>query len=139
MFLKILVALLLVAHGLGHVMAPQSAFVPPGAFPRGSAAVLGPRLTIVSPAGKALSLLWLIPLVGFVIGTYGLWTGQEWWRPVLIVSANVSIVAVLPWWNVMPRFSLPGRPGGGRPGVGRCVHPLGSRCGQGLRLIVRLG
>ena len=52
MFLKILVALL-----LGHVMAPQSAFVPPGAFPRGAAGVLGPRLMIVSPAGTALSLL----------------------------------------------------------------------------------
>jgi hypothetical protein len=108
MFLKILVALLLLAHGLGNVMAPQSAFVPPGAFPHGAAAVLGPRLTIVSPAGKALSLLWLIPLVGFVLGTYGLWTGQVWWRPVLIVSAVVSIVAVLPWWNVMPRFSYLG-------------------------------
>jgi hypothetical protein len=44
MFLKILVALLLLAHGLGNVMAPQSAFVPPGAFPRGSAAVLGPKV-----------------------------------------------------------------------------------------------
>jgi hypothetical protein len=70
MFLKILVALLLVAHGLGHVMAPQSAFAAPGAFPRSASAVLGPRLTIVSRGGKALSLLWLIPLVGFVLGTY---------------------------------------------------------------------
>jgi hypothetical protein len=108
MFLKILVALLLVAHGLGHVMAPQSAFAAPGAFPRSASAVLGPRLTIVSRGGKALSLLWLIPLVGFVLGTYGLWTGQGWWRPVLIVSAVVSLVAVLPWWNVMPRFSYLG-------------------------------
>jgi hypothetical protein len=108
MFLKIVVAVVLVAHGLGHVMAPQSAFVPPGAFPSTANSLVGSGLTIASPAGKALSLLWLIPLAGFLIGTYGLWTAQEWWRPVLATSAIVSIVAVLPWWNVMPTFSYLG-------------------------------
>lgn len=32
MVIKLLTALLLVAHGLGHAMAPQAAFVPPGRF-----------------------------------------------------------------------------------------------------------
>lgn len=106
-FVKLIVAAVLVAHGLGHVMAPQSAFAPPGAFSQGSSGFL-PDMTIASPGGRLLSLLWLVPLAGFLIGTYGLWTGQPWWQPVLAVSAIVSIIAVLPWWNVMPTFSYLG-------------------------------
>jgi hypothetical protein len=47
-------------------------------------------------------------LAGFLIGTYGLWTGQEWWRPVLVVASVASIVAALPWWGVMPTVSYLG-------------------------------
>lgn len=108
MWIKVAVLAVLIGHGLGHVMAPQAAFVPPGALPRNAHAIIGSDLTIVSPAGKGLALLWLVPLAGFLIGTYGLWTGQEWWRPVLAVASLVSIVAVLPWWGVMPAFSYLG-------------------------------
>jgi hypothetical protein len=107
MFLKLITAGLLLAHGIGHVMAPQAAFVPPGAFPRTSH-MIATGMTITSSGGKALSLLWLLPMVGFVLGTYGLWTDQEWWRPVLAASAVVSIFAVLPWAGVMPTFSYLG-------------------------------
>ena len=108
MWIKIAVLAVLIGHGLGHVMAPQAAFAPPGALPRNAHAMVGSSLTIVSAAGKRLALIWLIPLAGFVIGTFGLWTGQEWWRPVLAVASIASIVAVLPWWGVMPTFSYLG-------------------------------
>ena len=108
MWIKLAVLAVLIGHGLGHAMAPQAAFLPPGALPRNAHAIIGSSLTIVSPVGKSLALLWLIPLVGFVAGTYGLWTGQEWWRPVLAVASIASIAAVLPWWGVMPAFSYLG-------------------------------
>jgi hypothetical protein len=108
MWIKLAVLAVLTGHGLGHAMAPQAAFLPPGALPRNAHAIIGSSLTIVSPAGKSLALLWLIPMVGFLVGTYGLWTGQEWWRPVLAVASIASIVAVLPWWGVMPTFSYLG-------------------------------
>lgn len=107
MVFKLITVLVLVGHGVGHVMAPQAAFVPPGAFPRNAHALLA-GMTIGSTAGKALSLLWLFPMVGFVLGTYGLWVDASWWRPVLVVSAVVSITAILPWWKVMPTFSYLG-------------------------------
>jgi hypothetical protein len=107
MWIKIVVLAVLIGHGLGHVMAPQAAFLPPGALPRSTHAVIGSSLTIASPAGKSLALIWLIPLVGFLIGTFGLWTGQDWWR-VLAVASIASVVAVLPWWGVMPTFSYLG-------------------------------
>jgi hypothetical protein len=108
MWIKLAVLAVLIGHGLGHVMAPQAAFAPPGALPRNASAVIGSGLTIVSHVGKSLALLWLIPMVGFLVGTYGLWTGLEWWRPVLGVASVASIVAVLPWWGVMPTFSFLG-------------------------------
>jgi hypothetical protein len=108
MWIKVAVLALLIGHGLGHVMAPQAAFLPPGALPRSAHAIVGSSLTIVSTAGRSLALIWLIPLVGFLIGTLGLWTGQEWWRPVLAVASIASIVAVLPWWGVMPTISYLG-------------------------------
>jgi hypothetical protein len=108
MWIKVAVLAVLIGHGLGHVMAPQAAFAPPGALPRSASAIIGSGLTIVSPAGKSLALLWLIPMVGFLAGTYGLWVGQEWWRPVLAVASVASIAVVLPWWGVMPTFSYLG-------------------------------
>jgi hypothetical protein len=107
MVLKLVTAAILIGHGIGHVMAPQAAFVPPGAFPK-TATMIGSGLTISSSGGKALSLIWLIPLAGFLLGTYGLWIGAPWWRGVLAVSAIVSIMVVLPWWGVMPAFSYLG-------------------------------
>src|SRR5690242_16883687 len=88
-------------------MAPQAAFLPPGAFPRTATAAVG-GMTITSALGRVLAVVWLIPLVGFLAGTYGLWIGAEWWRPVLTAAAIVSIGVVLPWWNVMPAFSYIG-------------------------------
>lgn len=107
MFSKLIFAAVLIAHGIGHVMAPQAAFAPPGPLPR-AAPMVATGLTITSSPGKALSLLWLVPMVGFLLGTYGLWTGESWWRPVLAASSVVSIAAVLPWWGVMPVFSYLG-------------------------------
>jgi len=106
MLVKIVTAAVLLAHGIGHVMAPQAAFLPPGAFPRTAAGVGG--LTITSGAGRVMAVVWILPMLGFLAGTYGLWTGADWWRPVLAAAAIVSIAVVLPWWNVMPAFSYIG-------------------------------
>lgn len=107
MFAKLVIFAVLVAHGFGHAMAPQAAFAGPGAFPQ-TAHMVATGMTITSGGGRVLSLLWILPLVGFLAGSYGLWTGMDWWRPVLVASAVVSIVAVLPWWGVMPMFSYLG-------------------------------
>ena len=107
MLVKIVTAAVLLAHGIGHVMAPQAAFLPPGAFPRTATAAVG-GMTITSGAGRLLAVVWIVPLLGFLAGTYGLWTGADWWRPVLAAAAVVSIAVVLPWWNVMPAFSYVG-------------------------------
>lgn len=106
--LRIVAVLILIVHGIGHVMAPVSAWVPGGsAFSRGSW-LLSPGVTIDSAAGRALAVLWIIPLVGFIGGAIGLWTGAGWWREALLVSSVVSIVVVLPWWRVMPTGSYLG-------------------------------
>ena len=103
MLIKIVTAAVLLAHGIGHAMAPQAAFLPPGAFPRTAAAAVG-GMTITSGVGRLMAVIWIVPLLGFLAGTYGLWTGADWWRPVLAAAAIVSIAVVLPWWSI----SVPG-------------------------------
>jgi hypothetical protein len=105
--IKLIAVLVLAGHGIGHMMAPQAAFLPPGALPRDAHGLVA-GATIVSGPGRAMSLLWLVPMVGFVVASYGFWTDAAWWRPLMAVSAVVSIVSVLPWWNVMPAFSYLG-------------------------------
>jgi hypothetical protein len=85
--LKLVVVIVLGAHGLGHTMALSSAFRPAGGFSRRHW-TLSDGVAIYTPAGKALALVWLVPLAGFLAGAYGLWTGQEWWRPVLTISSG---------------------------------------------------
>ena len=105
--IKLIAVLVLAGHGIGHMMAPQAAFLPPGALPRDAHGLVA-GATIVSGPGRAMSLLWLLPMVGFVVASYGFWTDAAWWRPLMAISAVVSIVAILPWWNVMPAFSYLG-------------------------------
>jgi hypothetical protein len=52
MWIKIAVLAVLIGHGLGHVMAPQAAFVPPGTFPRQAHAIIGSDLTFVSESRR---------------------------------------------------------------------------------------
>ena len=56
MFVKLVTAAVLLGHGIGHVMVPQAAFLPPGAFPRTAAAAVG-GMTITSGMGRVLAVV----------------------------------------------------------------------------------
>jgi len=99
--------IVLVAHGLGHVMEPMAA-VAPRASPFADRPWVFGGVTAASPVGRPWSVLWLLAMIGFVAGGLGLWFHTEWWRPALIASSAVSLVAVLPWWGPMPRGSYIG-------------------------------
>lgn len=46
-----------------------------------------------------LGLLWLVPMVGFLIGTWGYVTGGQGWQMFLLASAAISSLMVILWWN----------------------------------------
>jgi hypothetical protein len=44
-------------------------------------------------------LLWLIPLVGFVVVSWGYLTRQGWWLQLALTSAAISLAMIVLWWG----------------------------------------
>jgi hypothetical protein len=109
--LKIVIALVLVAHGIGHSLGPLGMF----------------KLTTVNPAwhgdswilsglgGPGITqavgtVLWLLALVGFVVlgGVVMGWLPTAWWQPLAIGSAFVSLAGLLLFPSAFPVISTIG-------------------------------
>lgn len=91
MIVKVVVAGVLGAHGIGHVLGWLPAVgVARFAGTSGESWLLGGLVgdgaTRVVAAG-----LFLVPTVGFVAAAVGLLLGQPWWRPIAVASAAVSL------------------------------------------------
>jgi hypothetical protein len=106
---KYLVAVLLLAHGIGHIMPFLAAWTPkmnPG-FSGGSRLFSG-DMPVSSPADLAFGLLGFVAVLGFVGSALGLLLHQEWWPQMTIAAAIVSLVTILPWASVWPTGSMIG-------------------------------
>ena len=106
---KYLVAIILLAHGIGHIMPFLAAWMPkmnPG-FSGGSWLFSG-NMSVTSAAGLAFGLLGLVALLGFVGGALGLLLHQEWWPQMTMAAAVISLVTILPWASVWPTGSMIG-------------------------------
>ena len=97
--LRVVLAIVIVAHGIGHVL------------------FLGPALRIASwadqsggswllsatmgdgPAHAAGAVVWATATVLFVTAGIGLALTQEWWRPIALVGAVVSLVGIVACWD----------------------------------------
>lgn len=91
MVVKVVIAGVLGAHGIGHVLGWLPALgVARFAGTSGDSwllsGLLGEGATRAVAAG-----LFLVPTVGFVAAAAGLLLGQPWWRPVAVASAAVSL------------------------------------------------
>jgi hypothetical protein len=98
--LRTLVALVLIMHGLAHAMGFLESWTRINVGFRDAPWVLG-GATVESAVGKAFGLLWLVAMAGWVGAGLGLLLHQEWWVPLAIASAVVSLVTILPWWNTV--------------------------------------
>lgn len=89
------IALALLAHGVGHVLFLGNAW---GYWKAGEgrAALFA---ALPQSAEGLLGLLWLVPLVAFVVATGGYVTEQAWWRPAMFAAAAASLVMVVLWWG----------------------------------------
>jgi hypothetical protein len=109
--LKILIALVLFAHGVGHIIGPLQV---------SRAAVTNPSWDgqswlLSSVTGTSLAqavgvVLWLAAMIGFialaaiVMG----WLPQTWWVPLAIVSSVVSLAAIALFPSAFPTTSTIG-------------------------------
>ncbi len=89
-----LIAAFLVLHGLIHGIGLATAFT--DAEIEGFS---GAPTFDVGAALPAFSLLWGVALAGMLAAAAGVALGQPWWRPVALVAAVVSMIAVTVWWQ----------------------------------------
>lgn len=102
MLLRLVVAVILVMHGLGHVMGFSAAWTPAKMGLSDRPWIFSPGITIDTPVGRTFGLLWLVAMIGFVASGLGLLFFQGWWPQLAVASAFISLVAILPWWGTVP-------------------------------------
>ena len=110
MLVKILIALVLLAHGIGHSMGLLQLFRVATVNPqwRGDSWILGSaESAVVQPVAI---VTWSLAIIGFailaavVIG----WLPAGWWVPLAIASSAVSLVGIVLFPTAFPTFSTLG-------------------------------
>jgi len=109
--LKVIIALVLLAHGIGHSMGMLQVFKVATVNPawRGDSWLLsGPAGTTVT---QALGIsLWTLAIVGFAVlaAVVAGWLPEAWFQPLAIGSAIVSLAGILLFPLAFPTFSTLG-------------------------------
>lgn len=100
-FLRWVTILVLLAHGVGHILGFLATWVGTPVGFGDQPWVLSTNVTINSSVGRAFGLLWLMALLAFLGAVLALQGHQDWWRTLAIIAAFISLVAILPWWNTV--------------------------------------
>jgi hypothetical protein len=108
MLVKVVVAGILGAHGVGHVLGWLPALgLARFAGTSGGSWLVGGALGDGGSRIVAVGLF-AVPTVGFLAAAAGLLLGQAWWRPVAVASAGVSLAATAVFPHAFPAGSTVG-------------------------------
>jgi hypothetical protein len=109
--LKVALALVLLAHGIGHSMGLLQVFKVAQVNPQWQ----GDSWVLTSVAGTTATqvvgiLLWTAAMIGFagVAGVVVGWLPATWWQPLAVGSALLSLVGLLVFPTAFPTFSTIG-------------------------------
>jgi hypothetical protein len=97
--LRITIAIVLAFHGIGHVLFLAPALrVATWADQTGGSWLLSS--TVGDGAAHALgAAAWAAATILFVVAAAGLLMTQEWWRPVAVAGALISVVGIVVFWD----------------------------------------
>jgi hypothetical protein len=108
MILRVVVAGVLGAHGVGHVMG----WMPAVGLARFDGVSSGSWLltsTVGESAARIFAIgLFAVPTAGFIAAAVGLLLGQPWWRSVAVASAATSLAASALFPQALPVGSTVG-------------------------------
>lgn len=103
--MQIIIALVLLGHGIGHVLFAANSW---GYWKTGVA-----RSSLFSDVLHAdqtfegiVGILWLIPVLGFVAAAGGYYANTIWWRDVALAAASISALLLVVWWNSLNTASV---------------------------------
>ena len=108
MLVKVVVAGVLGAHGIGHALGWMPALgLARFAGTSGGTWLIGGL--VGEGATRAVAAgLFLVPTAGFLAAAIGLLLGQPWWRPVAAASAAVSLAGTALYPAALPAGSTVG-------------------------------
>jgi hypothetical protein len=98
--IRILIAGALFVHGIGHTLGlfrPARSWLMPNAGE-----------SLLRTIGR---ILWLLTAVGFILsclGFLGVVVPTDWWRPLAVVFAIVSLLGLVLFWGTWPAFNTIG-------------------------------
>jgi hypothetical protein len=108
---KIAVAVVLLAHGIGHSMGLLQVFKVASVNPNwhGDSWILSGLVGTTATQSTGI-VLWTLAIVGFVgaAGAVVGWAPASWWQPLAIVSTIASIAGLLLFPIAFPAFSTVG-------------------------------
>jgi hypothetical protein len=95
---RVLFTIAMVFHGIGHVLFLMNAW---GYWKTAHerAWLFADGLKLSQTGEGIIGVLWLVPLIGFLIGTWGYVTQQSWWSSPALTAAILSSVMILLWWS----------------------------------------
>ena len=101
---RIILAAIIALHGLGHILGPMISFgiIRSEGF-TDTSWLLSDRFQLSEGIQKALSILWIVALVGFATTAFGLWNGLDWWRTLAWANVALSVILFATWWNAFPQ------------------------------------
>jgi hypothetical protein len=104
LILRIVVAITLLGHGVGHVVGFLGSWtksqlgLPDFAFNQSPWVLPGDKV-MQSAVGKVFGIFWLLSMGAFVVAAIGLLAEQSWWTTIVIIASFLSLLVVVPWWN----------------------------------------
>jgi len=95
----LVIAIVVLAHGLGHVL-----FLVPALRLADWAGQTSHSWALTAPLGDVpvrgiAALIWTAAIVLFTAGVAGFVTDREWWRTITIVASIVSIAGLVLFWD----------------------------------------
>jgi hypothetical protein len=96
--LRTAIGLVVLAHGLGHVLflLPLLGIVDWGQSTRSWLLTNLGGTTLTQIVG---GLIWVAVIAGFALTVAGMFTQQDWWRILALVSSVISLVGIVLFWN----------------------------------------
>ena len=106
--LKLIIGVVLIAHGIGHVLGyfPIFGWARTDGWSADSWALTGlTGSTVTNVLGLAL---WTVAMVTFVVaglGVLGIWVPVTWIRPLAVIGAVASIAGIVLFWEAFPAMT----------------------------------
>ena len=97
--LRYLITVALFAHGLGHLLFLANSWGLWKGAEEGRSWLFSGMLGAGQTLEGIFGLLWLIPLIGFAVVSWGYLSHQGWWPQLALVSAAISLAMIVLWWG----------------------------------------